>query len=387
MGIEYGTIEYKVMTVLVLAGQYPYKSLDLVTDNNNKRRESIRRLKELGYIDVKTVGEKKRIRLKMFARRKELYAKDLFEGADNCEPDIRCGGERKLERIDRIAEVVMMMMGAGVNVTPDTKPLPPATLQVGEDSEYLPYFITSIEARAALPIKEEKGKGARFHGSLISLGGLYNVYNMGEVMMEWVRPSEKTAVDFNSQYQLKVVPWGKDYSDWFGGSAIVLSRNLNYIVDFVKGNLKVRNGYGSIKNLVNINEYYSNTYYLPLSRKGQIMMNIMTKRKWHYYLVGMFYKDEYLASPDVKLSIACDAVKNGCYCLVFMDGDIGRLKRFTSVEIRKEDYGKFKVICYDFQEEVVRQLVPPGMDVVPYSFDDVIKGFYTVYSELELSQE
>lgn len=383
MGIEYGTIKYKIMIALMLAGTYPYKSLDLMTESPNRKRDAINQLKEEGLIDDKKISGKRRLRLKMFEKRKAKYASDLFDGAENYKPDIRSNGERKLERKDRIAEIIMMMMEAGVNVTPDMKPSPEYEGPLLESEECLPYFITSLEARAAITIKEDKGKGARFHGSLVSLGGMYNVYNMGSVMMEWVRPSEKTAIDFNKQYVRKMVPWGLDMSEWCNNSAIILSRNMEYIIDFVKGNTTPRHGKGSSKNLVNINEYYDKTFYLPLSREGQIMINMMTKRKWHYYLVGMFYKNEHLVSDTVKMSIACDAMKNGCYGLVFMDGDIGRLKRFANVEIKEQDKGKYKVLCYDFQKEIVEKLAPPGMEVVSYDFEKVINAFYQIYEKLE----
>lgn len=383
MNIEYGTIKYKLLIAMMMAGEYPYKSLDLMAETQLRKRESVNQLKDKGYIDIKVINGKKRIRFKMYQKRKMEYVNDLFDGAEKYEPNIRSNGERKLERKDRIAEVIMMMMEAGVNVTPDMKPKADYTEPLSEEEDCIPYFLTSLEAREAITIKEDKGKGARFHGTLVSLGGMYNIYNMGNAMMEWVRPSEKTAVDFNIQYQKRMMPWGEESKEWYGTSAIILSRNMEYIVDFVKGNVTPRHGHGTSKNLVNINEYYDHTFYLPLSRQGQIMLNIMTKKNWHYYLVGMFYKKEHLAKEDVKMSIACDAIKDDCYCMVFMDGDIGRLKRFVNIKIEKENYGKYKILCYNFQEEIVKKLVPPGMEVIPFDFETVTNSFYQIYERFE----
>lgn len=386
--IEYGTFKHKLLSTMVMAGEYPYKSLDLMVESPIRKREVINLLKYKGYIDIKTVYGIKRIRFKMFDKKKAEYCYDLFEGADTYKPNEKVRvSERKLERIDRIAEVLIMMMEAGINVTGDEKPLIGKMEIIEETDERLPYFMTSLEARAAVEIKEDKGKGSRFHGTLVSCGGLYNIYNMGDSMMEWVRPSEYTAVDFNMQYQTKVLPWGALYKEWYGKSAIILSRSMEYLVDFVKGNVTPRHGHGTSKNLVNINNYYDHTFYLPLSYQGQIMLNMMCMKNWHYYLVGLFYKKEHLASKEVKMSIACDAVKDGYYSLVFMDGDIGRLKRFVNQEIKPENHGQFRILCYDFQEEVVKKLAPKGMDVVAYNFEKITNGFYNVYEQFNSSTQ
>lgn len=386
--IEYGTFKHKLLSTMVMAGEYPYKSLDLMVESPIRKREVINLLKDKGYIDIKTVYGIKRIRFKMFEKKKAEYCYDLFEGADTYKPNEKVRvSERKLERIDRIAEVLIMMMEAGINVTDDEKPLIEKMEIIEETDERLPYFMTSLEARAAVEIKEDKGKGSRFHGTLVSCGGLYNIYNMGDSMMEWVRPSEFTAVDFNMQYQTKVLPWGALYKEWYGKSAIILSRSMEYLVDFVKGNVTPRHGHGTSKNLVNINNYYDHTFYIPLSYQGQIMLNMMCMKNWHYYLVGLFYKKEHLASKEVKMSIACDAVKDGYYSLVFMDGDIGRLKRFVNQEIKPENHGQFRILCYDFQEEVVKKLAPKGMDVIAYNFEKITNGFYNVYEQFNSSTQ
>lgn len=66
-----------------------------------------------------------------------------------------------------------------------------------------------------------------------------------------------------------------------------------------------------------------------------------------------------------------------------MDGDIGRLKRFTEMSISPDDYGKFKIICYDFQKEIVESVAPQGMDIISYPFEDVVNAFYGVYDQFE----
>lgn len=383
MNIEYGTIKYKIMIALVLGGEYPYKSLDLINASGEGIREGINQLREQGYLDIKMINDKKRIRLKMFRKRKGEYINFLFKGAESCEPVIRNNGERKLERKDRIAELLITMIESGINITPDTKPKSDEKETLDEKSKMLPYFITSLEARAIITIKEDKSKGARFHGTVVSLGGMYNIYNMGNSMMEWIRPAEKTAVDFNEEYSLKIMPWGKDYADWYGNSAIIFSRNLDYMVDFVKGNVTPRRGRGISKTPVNINDYYVHTFYLPLNRKGQVMLNIMTKKKWHYYLVGMFINAKRIATPEVKMSIACDGTVEGCYILVFLDGDIGRLKRFVNVKIDENSKGKYRIICYEFQEAYVRKLAPSGMEVQAFDFKTVTDAFFQIYEKFE----
>ena len=113
----------------------------------------------------------------------------------------------------------------------------------------------------------------------------------------------------------------------------------------------------------------------------------MALKNWHYYLVGLFYKKEDLASKEVKMSIACDATQDGCYSLVFMDGDIGRLKKFVNQDIMPENYGQYKILCYDFQEEVVKKLAPKGMGVIAFDFEKITNGFYDVYEQFNAETE
>lgn len=385
MKIEYGSFKHKLFIAMMLAGEYPYKSLDLMRESYATKLPVLKELRDSDYITVTEAYNEKRIRFKMYEKKKKEYAHQLFDGGELYKPDIRSNGQRKLDRKDRIAEIVVMMLEAGINVTPDMKPDADDAGPLLENSELLPYYITSLEARAAITIKEDKGKGARFHGTLVSNGGVYNIYNMGDKMMGWVRPSEKTAVDFNEEYQRKMTPWGKNGGvEWMGKSAIILSRNMQYIADYVNGNIKTARGTMSSKNIVNINEYYDKTFFLPLNRDGQLMLNVMTRRNWHYYLVGLFFGKDDLADYKIRQSIACDVVKNGCFILIFMDCDIGRLKRFVSIDVKPEDKGRYKIICFDFQENVVKALAPPGMDVISYNFEEVISAFFNVYNEREL---
>lgn len=60
----------------------------------------------------------------MFNKRKGEFADELFDGGAEYKPDIHENGLSRLERKDRIAEIIIMMLEAGINVTPDLKPKP-----------------------------------------------------------------------------------------------------------------------------------------------------------------------------------------------------------------------------------------------------------------------
>ena len=68
--IEYGTFKHKLLSTMVIAGEYPYKSLDLMMESPIRKREVINQLKDKGYIDIKTISGIKRIRFKMFDKKK-----------------------------------------------------------------------------------------------------------------------------------------------------------------------------------------------------------------------------------------------------------------------------------------------------------------------------
>ena len=213
MKVEYGSFKYKLLVAMMLAGEYPYKSLDLCRESDARKKNSISELKNAGIITTATAYDIKRIRFKMFNKRKGEFADELFDGGAEYKPDIHENGLSRLERKDRIAEIIIMMLEAGINVTPDSKPKPDCEKALEQNASCLPYFITSREAREAITIKEDKGKGARFHGTLVSAGGMYNIYNMGSIKMGWIRPAEKTAIDFNEQYQKRMIPWGNNYAE------------------------------------------------------------------------------------------------------------------------------------------------------------------------------
>lgn len=442
MALDSGTVKWKIMMVCVLSGCYPYSSFDLIDTSIANVYKAIAELKELGFISISDQGKIKAIKKqkvkekskdvdnsKMYRLLKQLNGKgiislsdvefrklkglmnetdlsenkiikprmfdklklnylELFDGLENYKLNHIGNHVKDVERRLRISEILMMMIEAGVNISPDKKPFMNGLLYPELNKTLLPYFMTSLEVRSVMEINEDKGKGARFHGTLVSSGGIYNVYNMGETMMDWVRPSEYAASEFINRYSKRIMPEFCVNKGWYQESAIVLSRRYDYITEFVNGNIHKKNGSGSSKNLVNINEYYKHTFYLPLSIEGQVMINMMTLNKWHYYLVGLFYPRENteMVTPQVEMSIACDAIKDGCYSLVFMDGDIGRLKRFASIDVKDEDYGKYKVICYTFQEPHVKKVLPPGMEVVSYDFAIVTEKFYEVYDKYEMEK-
>lgn len=393
--MDKGTARYKLIVATMMAGAYPCKSLDLVGGDRKTIWKAINSLKDAGYIyirkDSNGDGIINRLKMRMFDKQKSKLAQELYKEVEDIEISVATSDEKKRRR-DRIAEVLMMMQEAEVNVTGDSKPKPEDLSPIKEGSALLPYFITSLEARKTLPIKEDKGKAARFHGTLISDGGMYNIYNMGPSFMEWVRPCEQEAVGFCESYAAKATPWGIGNNEWFGKSAIIMARDMGYIVNFVKGKVvtrgrKAENGKRPPatreRTLVNINEYYDHTFYIPLSQEGQVMLNIMTRKKWHYYLTGLIYSDDKRADAETRMSVACDGIDNGRYGLVFLDGDIGRLKRFVTLAEHADTPERFNIICYDFQEPYVRAVSPAGVIISAVDFKAFTNAYFDVYEQFE----
>lgn len=424
--VEYGSSTQKLLIACIMAGEYPYESLDLINVSRTSILRSMNALiNEFGYIAVKKRRDAKKIILKLWERNKEAFAEEVFRGASSYDVELKISKPVQIYRKDRIAELIIMCLEAGVHVTPDEKPLGHSSL--APDDIKAPYLLLSVELRREAPVKEDRGKGARFHGMIVSGGGMYVVYNMGKGLMDWVRPAEYNAIQMMQEYSKKM-PWFIEGHIAEGivpprleHSSIVFTRNYMYAVDFVRGKVELPaadsipaaipaesyHGGGSAspagltsasarkkvqdrknpgkrrtgKNLFNISEYYDNTYFLPLDYRGQIMLNIMTHSNWHYYLTGLFYPDDERVTPAEAMSIGCDGKNNGNYGLVFLDGNITRLKRFLSVPVTDTTKGHLKIICYDFQYEAVKKLAPGGFDIITYEFETVVQGFYNVYEQ------
>ena len=89
MKVEYGSFKYKLLVAMMLAGEYPYKSLDLCRESDTRKKNSISELKNAGILTTATAYDIKRIRFKMFNKRKGEFADELFDGGAEYKPDIQ----------------------------------------------------------------------------------------------------------------------------------------------------------------------------------------------------------------------------------------------------------------------------------------------------------
>ena len=88
MKVEYGSFKYKLLVAMMLAGEYPYKSLDLCRESDTRKKNSISELKNAGIITTATAYDIKQIRFKMFNKRKDKFADKLFNNRAKYKPAI-----------------------------------------------------------------------------------------------------------------------------------------------------------------------------------------------------------------------------------------------------------------------------------------------------------
>lgn len=225
---------------------------------------------------------------------------------------------------------------------------------------------------------------SRFHGLLVSLGGVYPIYHGGTEQSKWqTSPEHETRESIKAHYSC---PWGTraqaTQSLGFNGTgeAVFLYSGTKILKSFLDS-VDPKNLFASRKLFCPMDplSIYSDVYLLPVSAKqAHPILKTITLCDWKYRLLRLaFTEDElYTAVTPNYSSYTADAVneESGTCWFELLSWNLRKLKYAydgikNNMYISKADIGshplddqsKMQVglVCYDWQVEQLSEL---GLD-------------------------
>lgn len=378
-----GSYALKILLRIAMAGEFPFKSLDMIGDNKVIAQRTIRKLKEEKYITINGNADMKTIRLTKKAldvlkEYNESYYDYYMIISDN--HHFRAGtykenniGARQTKRRHRIAEVCCMLDDLGILIWPDEKPKLSMDIK---DARITPedfLFYSSKELKNLSPEEKKKYEFTRLIGSLYSPGGIYCIYNLNKTTIKWKENGEKKAI----VYVEDITNMNYDYS--YGlepkiNNSIFFGKNEESILNIL--NPKYIKQDKDEYELLSLKNIYDNIYYITLDNNGIKQLAIIIERDWNEKLKKCIFPEDILKNNTQYSTIDCDVIdkENDTFILMFFDGNIARLKRF-----KEAIYGtnkNFQVLCFPWQEEVVKQYMEDLATITVIDYEDFKDDFF-----------
>lgn len=385
----------EILKVIALSGEFPFNFLDHINSDRNKiiYQRTIRKLKEEKYVTVSGNGELKTIRMTrkgletlkqydedsenylgyyehyMFVSNNHHFRAGVYKNKDDV-------GKRQTMRRHRLAEAMWLMRRIDAEILPNEKPelsLKNPENRIEKDEMA---FYTSIEIKNLDKEQKYKTEFTRILGVLYSPGGIYSIYNTNKGKMKWNNQGEQKAkvlVDDITRTNY-LVDSDKSYDI---NNSIIIGKDINLMNEILKSNDGKRDSNGF--ELLSFNNSYDNIYYITLDNNGYIQLVLITRDNWKERMRLSILPKEALEVNPAYLSIDCDAYdkKTETFYLIFHDGNIARLRRFKEAMYGSEK--KFKVYCFEFQEEAVAEYLEGMAEIEVVELDDFINEFTNIF--------
>lgn len=350
--ISPGSHAYKIITILLITGEFPFRSLGLLGNERMFKEAAVRMTK---HQNVRIKGKDKSFRCKLitisgkstrktirlcrscFPLIEEEFPKMLPRYLEDNYDHHFHGLPRSIERNHRIAETYVMCMRSGIECRYHDVPV----LQK-EEKRYLtfdnPAFYSSKTIKRLGVDELNKSKYIRMVGAIFSGAGLYEIYNSRSEVLEWYGQGEDKTIQIMSDvcnYNFRIperhnaIIFGKDY--------LVAVQTLRR---FDLGDKLVRFDYLG----------YESMHYLPMDESGIKLLQIMMIPDWKNKLLRLIFEED--AIPSVP-QFQYDAYVNGTYILSFLDSDILKLSSFCQT-VRQEEC-EWEIACFDTQVDFLKE--------------------------------
>lgn len=305
------------------------------------------------------LGQKAKRRL--LADNPERFA---FYLTGNAETNLlKCEINRRL-RLHRIAEVYLLMQNADVFVFRDEKPAVFSPTAAAVAPLTIPAFYNSREVKE-LGLETVKIQGSRMAGVLLTPDELFLVYNGGPYLAKWdYRAEQRTQAFLNmvlcrqrlsAQYRSKRI------------QGILLGDSLETFYQILSG------ADSAARCFFLLDGNYEHFYYLTNDYYGEVMLKLLCAPDKIRRLNEVLSQDLYDAVKGALMEH--DAMdSDGNPVLFGYLPDIPRIHRFyTALQIQDR---KGTLICFDFQEPVMRRLFDGWLQLQTISFEKMEGRFF-----------
>ena len=364
--IKPGSYAYKIIMLLLITGEFPFRSLGLL-GNERILKETAVRMTQVHDLRVNDPEKKYRCKLITISGKSTLKTMRLcrsgFEMIADEMPELlesyltetyghRFHGEDRItERTHRIAEVQLMCMRAGVECR--TYLLP--TLQKKERHILTfddPAFYSSKTIKRVGADEMNKTKYIRMVGAIFSDAGLYEIYNTRSQVLRWYGQGEDKIIQTMSdlcRYNFQIPDRHR---------AIIMGHGYDVALETLRS-FESGDKYVQLDFLG-----YQSMHYLPMDDSGIRMLQIMLIPNWQQRLLRLIFEKQNI--PDVK-QFDYDACIDGVYILSFMDGDLLKLASFCKTV--KQQKLRWEVACFDTQAAFLRRYLGDEAQIRPVSLE------------------
>jgi len=368
---------YILLKAIALCGEFPYHSLYLIEGNDRIVKRTILNMKKQGYITVVGKGQGKTIRLttKSFGPLKEIgegyYDHYMFMTGNH---KFRGGknGDTLIWRNHRLAEILMMFQYVDAKIWLFDKPKLSMRKTKNLISNDEIYFYNSREIKNADIEQRYKTEFTRIMGALLSPGGKYAVYNTNKGLIKWNRQGEGKAqvliedIIFNN--------FSGRHEDL--NNAIMFGKDMETALKILESNGGPRDS--NDFEFLSFDNTYQNIYFIPLDGHGIYQLNLIIQRNWQDAIRYSIFPESYMDTDS--LSVDCDGFDGDAqYILSFLDGNIGRLKRFKEASFDSKTK-KYEVVCFDWQKDMVEKYMGSNVTIKEVTEEDLSKMINETFS-------
>lgn len=352
-------------------------------------QRAIMDMEKAGTVIVDKRGGEKNVRLRNHRWRREEYEDFIPEEymrhyeqtAVGVVSDLSGGAKNKTTpgRILKNSATQIMMYACGIEISPDKRDLRNEMLEDEDLVYYNSNEIKQIEAyRDQVTHEKKDGEyskklvNSRINGVLISPGGVYAIYNIGNTLIEWKRFGEvKMAVYIAGLIRHKSI---SDVSINGPKEAIVIARADSLYKKICLGSYHKN----SKTILLNIDYAYDRLYAVPESRDGVTMLKMMVVNGWRMRILdSILPKEEQLAANDV--SVECDGydASTGVYKLVFCIPNLQKLKSFAARAEFASDRDHYYIYCFTYQMQLILDVGGEHVKILKTDIEMFYKDYFT----------
>jgi len=293
----------------------------------------------------------------------ELY--DLYIKVSN--NHIFSGNQRIITRNHRVAEMLAFMARVQVKFSPMDLPI----LRSGTQTQILekkPFFYMSKILKKVDASDDKKTIQTRMAGAFFYGNKCYAIYNTGYDCLE---------MDLSTECKAKLMLESlADHNTKRSGeiSAMLFSFSPNVILDSIRkmdmSEKKRKKVSGKLVlkkyTFVELVDAYASVFYIPLDENGMHQFRFFMVDDFQEKLLAALYDPSQRAYG--KGLFDYDAKVDGVYSVSFLDGNMSKLLRFRKETLARAR--RYEIICFDFQEQFLKELFGESVDIVVVSMDE-----------------
>ena len=362
--IRPGSQAFELLTLLAVVGEFPTCSVHLL-GNERVHKALVSKLsdkQEFCHTDTGQVHSTKLLTVsgKGATKTIRLYRKALpilewieLDGyySEAFSSHKFSGSAYHVSRNHRVAEAVVMMMKAGLEIRPH-KLIP---IQSERRMKLIepPAFYSARALKGCVNEEMSKTIFTRIVGALFVDRGCYAIYNTRGAVMRWSGKGEFKAREALSD--IGRMNAGIDRVD----SAILFGNNVRTAFETLTATDHNR------RKDIRFDGIYSHIHFIPLNQMGIRQLRLFTIPRWQDRILQLLFEDHERTYNNGQFEY--DATVDGTHVFVHFDGDLARLIRYRD----GSQYFKVphEVLCFPHQVEYVRSYLSNEVKIKTIDID------------------